>query len=71
MAGGVNCNHQVEMVKTRETQIEAFGHRRRCKKCQFEQKWELKVQPGPDTAPALGEWEAAPVWLPDYLNHWS
>ena len=68
---GVTCAHQFERVKTRETQIEAFGHRQRCKECLYEEIWTIKTKPGPDTSPALGEWEPSPVWLPDYLKHWG
>ena len=67
----INCEHQFVRVKTQENQIMIFGHRRRCTKCTYEELWNLKVAPGPDVSPALGEWGAAPVWLPDYLKHWT
>jgi len=64
----LECKHDFERVKVAHS--EYVGHRRRCKECSLEEIWALKEKPNPDNAPALGEWEPAPEWLPDYLEFW-
>ena len=64
-----SCAHEWDYNAPQRAEI--LGHRRRCSKCLIQQIWRLKLKPSPQDSPQLGEWEQSPVWLNDWVRHWT
>ena len=67
----VTCEHEWKNAPQSQVRIRLMGHRRQCQKCWARQIWRIKVEPGPDNAPELGEWHPTPEWIDDYMDYWS